>query len=198
MENSRNNRFPLYLIILCFMVYFLAYLGRYSYSSNINCVMEYFNVNKASAGSVSTFFFISYGVGQVVNGLLCKRYNLKYAISVAMFISALMNVFVGLTKASDFNTIKIYWLINGFVQSILWSSLIRALNENLPKHKLETAIFVMALPVSIGTFTIYGLSSLISLLNISYKVVFYVASSLLFIVAFAWFYLFDILKKEKP
>ena len=126
-ENSKKKA-PLFLIMLCFMVYFLAYLGRYSYSSNINCVMEYFDINKANAGSVSTFFFISYGIGQVVHGLLCKKYNSKYSISIAVLLSGLMNMLVGITDASSFDMLKIYWLINGFTQAVLWSSLIRVLN----------------------------------------------------------------------
>ena len=196
MNAISKNKSPIFLILLCFMVYFLAYLGRYSYSSNINCVMEYFDVKKANAGSVSTFFFISYGIGQVVHGLLCKKYNPKYAISVAVLLSGLMNLLVGITDASSFDMLKIYWLINGFVQAVLWSSLIRVLNENLPTNKLTTAIFVMGLPVSIGTFTIYGLSSLISLLNISFKVVFFCSSILLIIMSFVWYFCFEVLKNN--
>ena len=124
MNAISKNKSPIFLILLCFMVYFLAYLGRYSYSSNINCVMEYFDVKKANAGSVSTFFFISYGIGQVVHGLLCKKYNPKYAISFAVLLSGLMNLLVGVTNTSSFDMLKIYWLINGFVQAVLWSSLI--------------------------------------------------------------------------
>ena len=195
-EKTFSNKAPLYLIGMCFLVYFLAYLGRYSYSSNINCVMEYFNINKASAGSVGTFFFISYGIGQVINGLLCKKYNLKYAISFAVFVSGLMNLLVGFTNESSFEMLKIYWLINGFAQSILWSSLIRALNENLPSHKLTTAIFVMGLPVSIGTFAIYGISSIISLLNISYKVIFIGASILLFVMTIVWYCFYEPIRDD--
>lgn len=158
--------------------------------------MEDFNVNRANAGSISTFFFISYGIGQVVNGLLCKKYNPKYAISIAVIVSALMNFFVGITKAYSFEFLKFYWLINGFAQSVLWSSLIRALNANLPSNKLQTAIFIMALPVSVGTFTIYGLSSLMSLLNISYKVVFFIASILLFAIGVFWFFMFDVIRER--
>ena len=85
---SKNS---LRLTLLCFFVYYFAYLGRYSYSSNINGVIDYFSISKANAGSIATCFFISYGIGQVVNGLLCKRYNPKIAISLALAVSALTN-----------------------------------------------------------------------------------------------------------
>ena len=128
-EKVKTNHSPIILIILCFLVYVLAYLGRYSYSSNINSIMEYYNVNKENAGLVGTFFFISYGIGQVVHGLLCKKYNPKYSVSIALAVSSLMNLLIGITDENNFQFLKFYWLINGFVQSILWSSLIRLLNE---------------------------------------------------------------------
>lgn len=191
-----SNKYPMLLILMCFSVYFLAYLGRYSYSSNINCVMEYFSVNKESAGLVGTFFFISYGIGQVVNGLLCKKYNPRYAIGLAIIVSATVNLLMGITEPDGFSILKIYWMINGFAQSVLWSSLIRLLNEHLPENKLNTAIFVMGLPVSTGTFAIYGLSSLISSLNISYKLVFFISSLLLFIMGIIWIIVIDNLKNK--
>lgn len=184
------------LILLSFTVYYLAYLGRYSYSSNINCVIDYYGVSKASAGSVGTFFFIAYGVGQVVNGLLCSKYNPRYAIFIALALSAIANFAVGFIGVNDFNLLKIIWLVNGFAQSVLWSSLIRLLNGYLPRKNLGLAIFIMGFPVSTGTFTIYGLSSLLSALDLSFKKVFFIAGGLMIIIALVWFFWVDKLKQK--
>ena len=192
-ENKISTNCAL-LILLCFAVYFIAYLGRYSYSSNINCIIDFFGVNKPSAGIVGTFFFIAYGIGQVVNGLLCKKYNPRYAIFLALIVSALTNVAFALAGKEHFEFLKYFWFINGFAQSVLWSSIIRLLNEHLPRSGLGMAIFVMALPVSFGTFVIYGLSALISAFAISFKAVFVIATVLLAIIAFVWFFAVDKLK----
>ncbi len=188
---SKNS---LRLTLLCFFVYYLAYLGRYSYSSNINGVIDYFSISKANAGSIATCFFISYGIGQVVNGLLCKRYNPKIAISLALAVSALTNLFFPVLGENSFELLRFLWLINGFAQSVLWSSIIRLLNENLPKNSLKGAILIMALPVSMGTFTIYGLSSLLSALSVPFKGVFLIAGGLLLAIALIWFVNLDSLK----
>ena len=195
-EKIKTNHSPIILIVLCFLVYVLAYLGRYSYSSNINSIMEYYHVNKENAGLVGTFFFVSYGIGQVLHGLLCKKYNPKYSVSIALLISSLMNLLIGITDEHNFTFLKFYWLINGMVQSILWSSLIRLLNEYLPKKSLNTAIFMMALPASVGTFVVYGLSSLLSALEIHFKVLFIIGFIVLFVVAIVWFLVVDKLKKS--
>ena len=64
-----------YLIILCFLVYTCSYIGRLSYNSNINQIGNEFNLTYSQTGLVTTFFFFAYGIGQVVNGILCKGFS---------------------------------------------------------------------------------------------------------------------------
>ena len=195
-KEKLNNRYCITLIIISVLAYYVAYLGRYSYSSNINLVMDFYSVKKSSAGSISSCFFISYGVGQVVHGLLCKKYNPRYSIAIALFVSALMNLTLGFIGVNHFYLLKYCWLLNGFVQAILWSSIIRLLNENLPKNYLSLALLLLSLPVSLGTFSIYGLSALISALSINFKTVFFIAGGLLLVMCLVWFFLVDYLKNK--
>ena len=63
------------LIVLCWLVYTCSYIGKLSYNANINQIGEFFGASYSETGIVSTFFFFAYGIGQIVNGFLCKRYN---------------------------------------------------------------------------------------------------------------------------
>lgn len=201
MKNKIKNKNAVLLIALCAMVYFVAYIGRLSYSANIAMVCKYYTVggmliDNGTAGIVGTCLFASYGVGQVINGLLCKRYNPRYSISIALFGSALMNILVSISQKDTFYFVCGCWFLNGFFQSILWSSLIRLLNRNLPKSLLKTAVLVMSFPVTLGTFAVYGISSLFSLLNKSFKGVFVVAAILMIAVAVVWLFSLDNLKRK--
>ena len=69
------------LIMLCWLVYTCSYIGKLSYNANIVQIGPAFGVTKDECGMVSSFFFFAYGIGQVVNGFLCKRYNIKYVIN---------------------------------------------------------------------------------------------------------------------
>lgn len=197
MENQKTkiSKSALKLSLLCALVYFTAYLGRLSYSANIVMVIEAFQIDKATAGIVGTCLFISYGVGQVVNGLLCKFYNPKYSITISLVLSACCNIAVSLVKV-NFVYIYVYWFINGYAQSILYSSIIRLLNRNIASVYIRKAIVVMSFPVSVGTFSIYGISALFRAINISYNAVFVVASVLMIVVAIVWFAIVDRLKEK--
>ena len=82
------------LLLLCWVVYTCSYIGKLGYNANINQIALAYHVSYSDAGMVSTFFFVAYGAGQVINGLLCKHYNPKYIIFVCLFLSGIINLAV--------------------------------------------------------------------------------------------------------
>lgn len=138
----------------------------------------------AESGSVGTAFFFAYGAGQIVNGLLCKKYNVKYTIFFALIVSAVCNF--TLTIITDFAWLKIVWLINGAALSFLWSLLIRFLSETLDSKYTSKAVVIMGTTVAVGTFAVYGLSALFAAISV-YKAIFYLAAVLLPTIAIIWF-----------
>ena len=184
-ENKKSySRF----VFLCWLVYSCSYLGKLSYNANINPVMEDFSVDHAAAGLVSTFFFFAYGIGQIINGLLCKKYNIKYVVFISLTCCSLANFLVGITNS--FTIIKYVWLINGFAISILWPTLIRLLSEVLPKSRIRGAAVIMGTTVGIGTLVIYGVSALLVALSF-YKLSFYIPAAILLAVSLFWLFSFD-------
>ena len=109
------------LIVLCCLVYSFAYVGRYSYNANISSIIAWYGVTRADAGAVSTFFFFSYGAGQLINAILCKFYPKRYVTAGSLLISAAINLILLFLPA--FRLIKYLWLINGICQSVLWPTL---------------------------------------------------------------------------
>ena len=172
------------LILLCWLVYACSYIGKVNYSANINQVMEFYNVDHSSAGLASTFFFFAYGAGQVVNGLFCKKYNLKWMIFSSLVLSGLINLIVGITN--NFAIIKYLWFFNGFAMSILWPSLIRLLSESLDKSVMPKASMIMGTTVATGTFLVYSLSALF--VKINFKLSFYLPACIFFVVACVWLF----------
>lgn len=170
------------LIALCWLVYTCSYIGKVNYAANINSVMEFYKVDHSSAGLVSTCFFFAYGVGQILNGFLCKKYNLKWIIFASLIISGIVNFIVGISI--NFTLIKYLWLVNGLAMSILWPSLIRLLSESLPKKDMAKATMVMGTTVATGTFLVYGLSAIF--VKINFKLAFYLAAGIFAIVSLVW------------
>lgn len=184
-EAGKERRFgrATALIALCWIVYTCSYIGKLGYSANIAQIESLYGILHAEAGMVSTFFFFAYGAGQIFNGLFCRKYNLRFVVFGALIVSTLCNLGVGI--APDFSILKYLWLLNGAALSVLWPSLIRLLGESLDKKDSTRAVVVMGTTVATGTLLIYGLSALFVAFG-SFKTVFFIAATLLPLVALVW------------
>ena len=180
------------LIMLCWLAYTCSYIGKLSYNANINQVEEALSVSHADAGMISTFFFFAYGIGQVVNGIMCKRYNIKYVVFGSLTVSSIINVLM--VCVNNFSVMKYLWLINGVAMSFLWTSLIRLLGETLNKRDISRAIVAMGTTVATGTFIVYGMSALFAAV-LDFRVTFYVAAAIMFAVALLWIFSYNKLTK---
>lgn len=182
LSNKKSNL----LIFICWAAYTAAYVGRLNYNASMVEILSQLNITKEAAGTVSSFFFFAYGAGQLVNGLLSKKYNTKYSVTVALAGSCAINILM--TVFSDISLMKYLWFCNGVFQSILWSSLIKTLSQYLSDGKLPRAVMVMSTTVASGTFAAYGLAALFSALSLKWTTIFYVSATVVGIIAVVWFF----------
>ena len=191
---SGTDKRAAWLIALCWLVYTCSYIGKLGYNANITQIEKAYGVLHADAGMVSTFFFFAYGVGQIINGLFCKKYNVRYVVFGSLIVSGLMNLSVGLVN--NFTVLKFFWLINGAALSVLWTSLIRLLSETLDEKYVSRAIIVMGTTVATGTFLVYGISAVFVAL-FHFKATFYLAGILLPVIGVIWMCAYPLLVKTK-
>lgn len=187
-KDKENSLKSILLIIICWVVYVSTYIGKLGYTANIIQIEKYFSISHSTAGLVSTIFFFSYGIGQVLNGIFSKKLNAKYTIFICLLISSCSNLLVGIT--TSFNIIKIIWLINGICLSTCWPLLIKVLSTNLDEKYFPKAVIIMGTTVACGTILVYGLSALFVYLG-NFKLIFYLAAILLPIIAIVWLILFN-------
>ena len=152
---SKHHRM---LIFACAAVYVAAYVGRLSYMASMVGILNATGVTKAEAGLVSTFFYLTYGCGQLINAFLCRHYKPRPVIAGVLAVSALSNILV--LFCHDVSVIKFIWLVNGAAQSMLWCTLIELLSRRIPREHLTKATLAMSSTVAIGTVSAYGISAL--------------------------------------
>lgn len=175
------------IIFICWLAYTAAYVGRLNFNASIVAIISDLGVTKAEAGLVSSFFFFAYGAGQLINGILSKKYNAKIMIFLSLICSAVFNLLMPISN--DISLMKFIWLGNGVVQSVLWSTLIKTLSDYVSDKKLPKAILAMSTTVAIGTLVAYGISS-VSVKFGNWQTVFYIASVVLTVSAIIWLTLF--------
>lgn len=182
-QNKKENK----IIFICWLAYTAAYVGRLNFNASIVAIISDLGVTKADAGLVSSFFFFAYGAGQLINGILSKKYNAKIMIFLSLIFSAFFNILMPISN--DISLMKFIWMGNGIVQSVLWSTLIKTLSDYVSDKKLPKAILAMSTTVAIGTLVAYGISS-ISVKFGNWQAVFFTACAVLIISAITWLVLF--------
>ncbi|MBO6262670.1 MAG: MFS transporter, partial [Clostridia bacterium] len=184
------------LIILCWLAYTFAQLGRYSYNSNVIMIMDRFAIDHATASIPATLFFFAYGAGQIVVGFLCGRFNRRTLVTLALLATALLNIAVFFSN--KFFIIKYIWLLNGFAQAVLWPTLLLILRENVSAEKMEIASVVMATASLGGRFVAMGVCALFAIDASVFTYCFLAAGIVLILIAAVFFAVTgDIKKPEK-
>ena len=77
------------IIFICWLAYAVAYVGRLNFTASIVAIISDLGIEKPEAGLVGSFFFFAYGIGQLVNGILSKRYNSRRMVFLSLFSSSL-------------------------------------------------------------------------------------------------------------
>lgn len=192
-DEKKSRRAVWALIWLCWLAYSASYLGKVNYAANINQIMDFYSVSHAEAGLVSTFLFFSYGAGQFINGAFCKRYNIRWMITISLMSSGIINLLVALTPS--FAIVKWLWLLNGLSLSVLWATVIRLLSETLSKRDMAKASVTMGTTVATGTVIIYALSAVFVSFDM-FRLAFWVAAIAMPAVALIWFFAMPRLAKN--
>ena len=191
---KRDNMRQMLLIVACWLVYTASYLGKYCYSCNLNGIMGNYGVSHADAGLVSTMFFFAYGAGQIINGILCRKYNARFIITFSLLVSAGINMAVFFLP--PFFSLKYLWLLNGFSLSFLWAVLSTVLSRCLSDENLKKAVVIMSTSTPVGTFIAYLLGALFTKVNF-FNLSFLTGSIALFAIGVMWFYSYGKLTSGK-
>ena len=194
-QNNYSRKCAHWLLFLSWLVYTVGSLGRMNYTASIVAIIWETGESKTSAGIVSSFFFFAYGAGQLVNGLLCQKYNSRLFIFGSLILASVANLCMPFCKTVS--AMKWLWLLNGVVQSVLWSSLVKLQSEYLNDKDVNKSIIVMSTTTAAGTFIAYGLSAL-NVAFFTWRITFYVAAALLVASAFAWFFGIGYVQKHMP
>ena len=132
MEVSINKK-TLFNIWTSYATY---YFGKVNLSIVVPALLvTYKDLSLYSVGLVSSGFFFAYAMGQFLHGQISERHNPFIYISLGLIASGIMNCLLGFF-AGFFIMLLVGETIDGFVQSMGWSSCVRA-NALTQKLKLR-------------------------------------------------------------
>lgn len=110
-----------------FIGYAVFYFVRKNISLAIPGMISEFGYSKAEIGILSSTLYLTYGLGKFGMGILGDRANPRYFMAIGLALSALVNIWFGLSSSLYF--LALLWGLNGVFQAMGWPPCARGLTQ---------------------------------------------------------------------
>lgn len=155
--------------ILFTVAYMVSYITRINFGAVISEMETATGITRDLLSMSVTGSFITYGVGQVLSGVLGDKVSPKRLISLGFAITTVMNLLIPLCN-SPYLMLGV-WCINGFAQSLMWPPLVKIMTTYLSQRDYEKVSVWVLWGGSLGTIFIYLISP-VMIAILSWKAVF--------------------------
>jgi len=163
-RNLSQKRGAITIILLCVIAYVSIYIARKNYSVCMTDMIADGILDKVTGGTAGTAFLACYAGGQLFNGVLGDRVSPKYMVSIGLFGAGVCNLLMSSVQIGLL--VPLFWGLNGYFCSMLWSPIIRGFSEWLPDGYYDLAALIMGGAIPLGSIGAYSLCALmISLMD---------------------------------
>ena len=153
--NKKRNRT---LVLLLGLIYLMCQICRTDLSSALVDFIEDLQITKEQASLAITFGYISYAVGMFINSMIIDKVNTKFSIALGMFGCAATHIAIRMFP--QLPVVIALWCVNGYIQSIMWPSVMQLTAANLPLEKQEGALNIVSVFQQIGSLLCYLITPL--------------------------------------
>lgn len=138
---SKKNTLPI-VLFLSWVTYTAAYLCRVNISTALDKLSVGIRVSVEYLGIAGSVYFVTYAVGQLLNGFIGDRVNPHRYIMLALLMTGGINAVLGLQSSGAL--FLVLWGVNGIFQSMFWCTLLRLLSFHAEEHQRKNVSTVMS------------------------------------------------------
>lgn len=171
------------LTLLCAAAYFVSYLTRVNFAAVIAAIIQAGDIDKTSAGLVTTLGFITYGVGQLISGWLGDRINPKKLMVIGFATTVAMNLLIPFCPSGAW--MCVVWAFNGFAQSFMWPPMVKIMSSAMNSDDYNKGCVVVSWGSTIATILIYLVSPVI-IKFAGWRTVFFVYGAVAVLISSVW------------
>ena len=183
--NERAPLSPRGITYLLTLVYFSGYLTRVNFASIIQEVVTDTGFSKSALSVIPVCLFITYAVGQIVNGRLGDKLDPRTLIFCGLAVSSIVNLIFPFCAAS-LTAMRVLWAINGFVQAMLWPPIIRIMVRSMSEQEYTSNVVLLTMGSTAAKVLIFLLApAVISLAG--WRTVFYICAGFGIVVSALFF-----------
>lgn len=144
-----KKRFPQgFVFFLCYISYVSIYAARLNLSMASPGMISAGMLTEVQYGFIGSVFFVTYACGRLLNGVIGDRTAPWVMIAIGLVFTGVSNLLIGIIPT--YVIILIFWAVNAYAQSMLWSSLLRCMTGLYGKEKANKKAPILVSSVSVG------------------------------------------------
>ena len=171
------------LALLFAVTYMVSYITRTNYGAVIEAMVETTDYTKALLSMAPIGSFITYGIGQIVSGILGDKLSPKKLVTCGFIVTVIMNLLIPFCT-NPYQMLAV-WCVNGFAQAFMWPPLAKLMAVLLTDEDYKQVSVKVSWGSSVGTIFVYLASSLIVAFT-SWKVMFFLSAACGIVIIFIW------------
>ncbi len=171
------------LIFLFALVYMVSYITRKNFGAVISEIALDTGIERTLLSLSLTGSFITYGIGQIISGIIGDRFSPKRLILLGLVTTALTNI--ALAMSANAYVMVVIWSINGLAQAFMWPPLVRIMTSFLTTEGYKKGVVTVSCGSSIGTVIVF-LSSPLIIAMTSWRGVFVTAAVIGILMCIVW------------
>lgn len=146
------------MTVACWIVYMAAYITRNTYPAAIVHLTGASLLSQSDAGLISSGYFISYGIGHLINGFLADRISPSKMLTVGICGTVAANIAMIFVTPST-PLMALVWCLNGWFESMLWAPIVALLSSMIAPSMRIKAMKAISSSRCIGMITAYLLTA---------------------------------------
>ncbi len=178
------DRWQRRIVVAAWVTYAAYYLGRVNLSTALPDMQATLSLSKSDVGWISTAFFWTYALGQLVNGRLGDRLSPRRMVLVGMLISAGLNLLFSALSAPL--SLVAVWAVNGFFQATGWGPILRTLANWLSTAQRTRVSSVFGSSFVVGSAATWLLTGWV-VTHLGWRAAFWLPAALMALVAVGWY-----------
>ena len=175
------------------MVYFASYLLRKNFSVMLAAIVAS-GFNAVELGVVGSAMTISYGAGQIINGILGDKIKPQYMLTCGLLMATCCNF--AMSFCTTVTLMAVVWFINGFAHAMLWPPIVRLMAMHMNDTEYGYAAVRISAASSVATIVLYLLAPVMLNAMTWNKVIMCIGFAGI-VIALAWILLNPRLLKKK-
>jgi sugar phosphate permease len=164
------------MFIGMYIGYTIFYFTRKNISPALPLISEKLDIDIIQLGILSSVFYVVYGIGKFISGLLADRANIRTFMAIGLFAASIIHLFIG--YLNSLYLIVFFWGLNGAFQSMGFPPIAKGLVHWFSPKERATKWTILSSSHTAGTFGVGLLvAGILNLYNkgiVGWEAVFYV------------------------